>query len=219
MKKTIISLSVLIALVCFFTGVLWAQFPGMPSAPSADQPAATEQKPANQQPQPAQKDEFKGFSGKYTVYKNVDGKYQINVPEEFKLKNEGYTTDWDGPLIDSMACSMSVNWVDMAGVSSDTLYSINLKSYKEKKGEYTDVQPVKVKWGKKTALAFRVKEVTHKPGQMSKEKDPNDHHRWHLFIFGNGKSYTLGFAANYAAFKGNKVQKMFEEVIKSVELL
>lgn len=215
MRKIFIFLTFTLLFAFAAAMISYAQFP---TFQPAAQPAQTQENPSQQQGQPKQ-DEFKGFSGKSSTYKNVDGKYQINIPEEFKLNAEGYTTDWVGPVIDSMDCAISVNWVDMPGVSSDTLYSINLKSYKEKKGEYTDIQPIKVKWGKKTAPAFRVKEVTHKPGLSSKEKDPNDHHRWHLFIFGNGKSYTLGFTANHAAFKGNKVQKMFEEVIKSVELL
>lgn len=198
-------------LFCALTSaVVWSQFPIPEPQPTA-QP--TEEKPAEQP-----KDEFKGFSGKYETYKHQDGKYQINIPVEFKLHEEGLTTDWTSPLIEKMACSIYINYVDMPGVSPETLYNVNLNSYKEKKKEYTDIQPVKVKWGKKTALAFRAKEVTNKPG-TSNEKDPTDHHRWHLFVFGNGKFYTLGFTANYAAFKANKVQAMFEEVIKSFELL
>lgn len=216
MKKSIIALAVVVVfLFCLFGAMAaWSQFPLPEPQQQPSTQTTTQDKPAEQP-----KDEFKGFSGKYTTYKHTDGKYQINIPVEFKLNEEGYTNDWIGPLIETMACGIYVNWVDMSGVSSDTLYNINLKSYKEKKGEYTDIQPVKVKWGKKTALAFRAKEVTHKPGMSSKEKEPNDHHRWHLFVFGNGKFYTLGFTANYAAFKTNKVQAMFEEVIKSFELL
>lgn len=217
MKKTFMFLIAVLALLFFVvTTDVWAQFPmPAPEPQPTTQTTTTGEKPADQ----SKEEEFKGFSGKFSTYKHQDGKYQINIPEEFKLDSEGYTTYWTGPLIYKMACSISVNFVDMPSVSSETLYNINLKSYKEKKGEYTDIQPVKVKWGKKTAFAFRVKEVNHKPGMSSKEKELNDIHRWHLFVFGNGKFYTLGFSANYEAFKKNKVQEMFEKVIKSVELL
>jgi hypothetical protein len=215
MKKTILTMSVCLLLFIGAIAFSFAQFDiPTPDTPSSNQPSSTDKA------QPAEKkEEFKGFSGKYTTYTSKDGQYKINIPEEFKMTAEGFTTDWTGPLVDEMAASISVNYVDMPGVSSDILYNVNLKSYKEKTKEYTDIQPVTVKWGKKTAKAFRVKETNFLGGNSANVKKPGDIHRWHLLVFGNNKSYTLGFSGNYSSFTGNKLQKMFEEVIKSFELI
>lgn len=218
MRKSFMFLIIALIFSFLITGALigLAQYP-IPIPQPAPAPEATTQ-PAQDESKDSKQEEFKGFSGKFEVFKHKDGQYKIDIPVEFKLDNEGLTTDWTGPHIDSMACSIYVNYVDMPDVPSETLYKINLDSYKKKTKEYTDIVPVKVKWAGKAAFAFRVKEVNHKLGKSDKEKDPSDIHRWHLFVFGNGKSYTLGFCANYAAFKGNKVQEMFEKAIKSVEL-
>ncbi|MFH1454088.1 MAG: hypothetical protein ABIH00_08960 [Armatimonadota bacterium] len=211
MRKNLIALILLCAFIFSFTIAASAQFPGVPVPKPAPQPAAEEK--TDDGPQ-AVEEEFEGFSGELEEYESEDGQYIIAVPVEFELTEEGYTTHWTGPKINDMATSMSVNFVDMPDVNSDVLYQTNLDSYKKKK-DYTDVQPVKIK-GK--GLAFRVKEANHKPGKSSQEKDPNDIHRWHMFVFGNGKFYTMGFCANYQTFKDNKVQDIYEEVIKSVEL-
>ena len=105
----------------------------------------------------------------------------------------------------------------MKGVPSKTLYDINLKS-KQGDRNYTDVVPVKVRFGNGTVLAFRCKEARNRPGSRD-EKAPDDQHRWHLFIFGNDRFYTCGFTGMYASFKANRLQATYEQVMGSVELV
>jgi len=160
---------------------------------------------------------FDGFSGQKTQYVDDYNGFKIKVPVEFSLHEKGLTTDWTGPILDGGAASFFVNVVEMKGVPSKTLYDINLKSYKEKR-EYTDVTPVRVKFGRETALAFRCKEADNTPGTRDL-KAADDIHRWHLFIFGNQKFFTCGFAGMFASFRSKKVQAVFEEIIQSVELI
>jgi len=188
-----------------------AQFPGI-SLPgvSGDSNKPPENKPANQ--------EFKGFSGNYTDYSDTFNGFKLRIPAEFKLNNRGATTDWSTTaIIDGGAASIYINSAPLKGVPSKVVYDANFKSKKEDRN-YTEVVPVTVKHGNKTAYAFRCKEANHKPGSPE-EKDAGDIHRWHLFVFDNQMVYTMGFTGTYAAFKGNKLQSTFEPVIKSVEII
>lgn len=186
-----------------------AQFPSirLPGSGGTDKPA---------QPAPAEQ-EFKGFSGKTAEYSDTYNGFKLQIPTEFQLKDRGATTDWLGPLMDGGSASIYINAAPLKGVPSKVVYETNLKSKKEDRN-YTDVVPVKVKYGNKTAYAFRCKEANHKPGSPE-EKAADDIHRWHLFVFGNEMVYTMGFTGPYSSFKTNKLQSTYEVVIKSVELI
>ncbi len=188
-----------------------AQFPSinLPGTGSgSDKPV--ESKPATQ--------EFTGFSGSYTDYSDTYNGFKIKVPAEFKLNNRGATTDWSTTSsIDGGVATIYINSAPLKGVASKVVYEANLKSKKEDRN-YTEVVPVTVKHGNKTAYAFRCKEANHQPGSPA-EKGPGDIHRWHVFVFDNQTVYTMGFTGTYAAFKGNKLQSTFETVIKSVEMI
>ncbi|MDX2228913.1 MAG: hypothetical protein NW220_04720 [Leptolyngbyaceae cyanobacterium bins.349] len=160
---------------------------------------------------------FKGFSGQYSEYADTYNGFKIKVPAEFNLTDKGMTTNWNGPLMDGGSALIYINAAPLKGVPSKTAYEINLKSKKEDRN-YTEVVPVTVKMGNKTAYAFRCKEAPNKPGTPD-TKAPTDHHRWHLMVFGNETVYTLGFTGPFASFQSNKLQPTYETVINSVELM
>jgi hypothetical protein len=188
-----------------------AQFPSIRLPGTGGSSTLTPSEPA-----PTQQ-EFKGFSGNYTDYSDTYNGYKLKVPTEFKLNDKGATTNWTGPLMDGGSASIYINAAPLKGVASKVVYDANFKSKKEDRN-YTEVVPVKVNFGGKTAYAFRCKEANHKPGSPE-EKGAGDIHRWHLFVFGNEMVYTMGFTGPYASFKGNKLQATYEAVIKSVELV
>ncbi|MFN8546203.1 MAG: hypothetical protein U0807_18640 [Candidatus Binatia bacterium] len=159
----------------------------------------------------------KGFSGQSAEYADSYNGFRLRVPAEFTLHAKGATTDWQTAPMDGMSAGIYVNTTDMPGVSSQVLYNTNLKSYQQKR-DYTDVQPVKVKFGDKTALAFRVKEADHQAGSPER-KNAGDHHRWHLFVFAQNRFYTWGFTGAFASFEAGRLQPTFEEVIQSVEVI
>lgn len=186
-----------------------AQFPGIRLPGSGDSPKPSE-------PTPAQEG-FKGFSGNYAEYTDTYNGFKLKIPAEFKLGQRGATTDWQTVPFDGGVGMIYINAAPLKGVSSKVAYDANFKSKKDDRN-YTEVVPVKVKFGNKTAYAFRCKEADHKPGSPE-AKEPGDIHRWHLFVFGNEMVYTMGFTGSYAAFKANKLQPTYETVIKSVELV
>ncbi|MBI3929520.1 MAG: hypothetical protein HY319_28515 [Armatimonadetes bacterium] len=157
------------------------------------------------------------FSGKYTEYTDTYNGYKLKIPVEFVLHEKGASTDWTGPLINGMATSMAVNVVEMPRVHPQTLYDANLTSMKDDRF-YTEETPVKVKFAKKTALGFTCKEVNTQRGTTD-PKTPDEHHRWHLYVFGNDRAYTCGFSANFKTFQDGEVQPVYREVIKSFELV
>lgn len=160
---------------------------------------------------------FKGFSGQYSDYVDTFNGFKLKVPTEFTLHDKGMTTDWTGPLLDGGAATIYINAAPLKGVPSATVYSINLKSKKEDRN-YTEIVPMKVKIGNKIAPAFRCKESKNKPGTPDL-KAADDIHRWHLFVFANQTVYTMGFTGPFASFQSNKLQSMYEDVIKSVEIV
>ncbi len=157
------------------------------------------------------------FSGQVSQYSDTYNGFRLNIPSEFTLHEKGATTDWTGPILDGGAATIYINVVEMKGVPSKTLYDINLKSKKDDRA-YTDVVPVKVRFGKTTVPAFRCKEATNRTGSPD-EKAPDDPHRWHLFVFGNDRFYTCGFTGTYATFKAGRLQATYEKVLASLELI
>ncbi len=147
------------------------------------------------------------FSGKMQTYKSEKNGFQIDIPVEFQLKNEGATTDWDAPVIDGGAPHIYVNVVVMKGVPSQTLYNINFNQKKNDKN-YVDVKPFKIKGG----YAFTCREA-------ESGKSSSDIYRWHLFVFGNDRFYTCGFTGMKASFDNNTLPPVYEKVIKSFKLI
>jgi len=169
------------------------------------------------EPSPQTKPASQQLSGKFSEYVDSYNGYKLKVPVEFQRGDRGATTTWQGPLMDGGSASMYINAAPMKGVPSQTVYEINLKSKKEDRN-YTEVVPVKVKFGNKTVPAFRCKESNRRPGSPDM-KSPEDIHRWHLFVFGNEMVYTMGFAGPFASFQANKLQTTYDPVIQSVELV
>ena len=151
------------------------------------------------------------------AYQDTYNGFKIGIPAEFELQEKGATTNWIGPMMAGGVAGIYINTVEMKGVPSEVLYNGNLQSYQNNRN-YTDVVPVPVKLGDRTVFAFRCKEADNKPGTADK-KSGDDIHRWHLFVFGNDRFYTMGFTGMFAAFEDDELPAIFEEVIKSVELI
>lgn len=177
-----------------------AQFPGinLPGVGGSDKPA--ESQPASQ--------EFNGFSSNYTDYSDTYNGFKIKVPAEFKLNNRGATIDWSTTTaIDGGVATIYINSAPLKRVASKVVYETNLKSKKEDRN-YTEVVPVKVRYGHKTAYAFHCKEASHKPGSPE-EKEANDIHCWHLFVFDQSDGLHNGFYRNLCGFQGQQVAAHF----------
>lgn len=158
------------------------------------------------------------FSGKLAPYEDTHNGFKLSLPTEFQVGTKGPTTDFNGPQVDGFATLVYINTVQMPGVPAKVLYDTNLQS-KKKDPNYTDVKPVKVKSGVKgDVYAFTCSEADHAAGSPD-EKKPDDHHRWHLFVFGNGRFYTCGFTGSYAAFKAKQLQPTYTKIIQSFELI
>jgi len=158
-----------------------------------------------------------GFSKKFNVYLDDWNGYKMKIPVEFRQNAKGASTNWSGPISDGACISMSVNVVRMTDVSMQAVYDINLQS-KKKDRAFVDVVPVKVKFGKTTIPGFRCKEAPRKPGS-STEKPGDEHHRWFLFAFGNKREYQVTLCACWSVYKANRVQAVFDEMLKSFELV
>lgn len=158
-----------------------------------------------------------GFSGNGTYYVDAYNGYKVLVPAEFKLHSKGASTNWSGLRYKEMGMGMMVNFTPMRDVNPQAMYDINFKSYKKDRN-FTDVVPIKVKFGNKVVPGFRVKEVNHMAGNPDM-KEPLDHHRWHLFAYANGGAYQLSLSGPFIGFKDNIFQKKFDEVMKSFEII
>lgn len=166
-------------------------------------------------PQTAAKSE--GFSGKSATYLDDYNGFRIDVPTEFSLGEKGQTTNWTGPIMDEGAVGIYVNAAPLPGVSPAMLQDTYKQQY-EADRFYTDVVATQVKYGNKMVPALRVKEVNNQRGTRDM-KQPGDHHRWHLFVFGNERVYTFGFTGMFQTFEDNEVQGVYEKAIASVELV
>ncbi len=153
-----------------------------------------------------------------TEYLDDFNGFKLKVPPGFKLDSKGLTTTWIRmPGEGGGAATIYVNAAELKGVSSQVLYNAHLQQYKNNRS-YTEVVPMKVKFGKKAALALRVKEVNTMPGTRD-PKGAEEIHRWHLFVFGNQRTYTWGFTGPFSEFQNGSLPKVYEDVIKSVELV
>lgn len=158
-----------------------------------------------------------GFSGEYTEYLDDYNGFKVQIPKEFKLNDKGQSTDWIGPMFNGGATGIYVNAAPLPGVAPQILQQTYKKQYEQDRN-YTDVVLTQVRYGNKMVPALRVKEINNRPGTRDL-KSPDDIHRWHLFVFGNDRVYTWGFTGIFQDFQENRVQSVYEEVIKSVELV
>ncbi|MDQ7824105.1 MAG: hypothetical protein RDV48_14990 [Candidatus Eremiobacteraeota bacterium] len=165
-----------------------------------------------QEPQPGA-----GFSGKYNVFTDGYNGYSLKIPAEFTLDRKGAGTSWIGPSVGGGITGIYVNVTEMKGISSQAIYDGNIRSMKEK-SDFTNVFAVKMKPVSKKVYAFRCREAIRKPGSPD-EKPLDESHSWFLYAFGNERSYQLTVSGRYGAFKENKVQSLYEEVINSFELI
>lgn len=158
------------------------------------------------------------FSGKLAPYEDTYNGFKLMLPTEFQVGTKGATTDFNGPQVDGFATLVYINTVEMPGVPAKVLYDTNLQSKKQDRN-YTDVKPLKVKSAVKGEVyAFTCSEANHAAGSPE-EKKADDHHRWHLFVFGNGRFYTCGFTGSYAAFQAQQLQPTYTKIIQSFELI
>ncbi len=154
----------------------------------------------------------------FTEYLDDLNGFKLKVPPGFKLDSKGLTTTWIRmPGDGGGAATIYVNAAELKGVSAKVLYNAHLQQYKGN-SSYTEVVPTKVKFGTKTALALRVKEINNIPGTRD-QKGPEEIHRWHLFVFGNQRVYTWGFTGPFAEFQNGSLPKIYEDVLKTVELV
>ncbi|MGB3496424.1 MAG: hypothetical protein WBA57_27100 [Elainellaceae cyanobacterium] len=160
---------------------------------------------------------FSGFSGEASEYVDDYNGFQVSIPAEFELGVSGQSTNWTGPILNDGAVGIYVNAAPLPGVDSGTLLQTYQQQYEQDRF-YTDVVATTVPYGDSTVPALRVREVNNRQGSRD-EKAPDDIHRWHLFVFGNGRVYTWGFTGMYQTFQDNLVQETYEDVISSVELV
>ena len=162
------------------------------------------------------------FSGEFSAYEDDFNGFAIDVPVEFTLSSKGQTTDWQGPILDGLGTLIYINSAPIPGVSSQTLYDANFQQYQQDRF-YIEVEPVEIFFkeeGKEPIRvpAFSAKEVDNQRGTRD-SKLPDDIHRWHLFVFGNERTYTLGFTGSFQTFQDNDVQDVYEQVLASVRLI
>ena len=162
------------------------------------------------------------FSGQSSPYLDDYNGFAIDIPAEFTLGNNGQTTDWQGPILDGSGTLIYINAAPIPGVPAQTLYDANFQQYQQDRF-YTDVEPVEIYLeaeGQQPVRvpAFRAKEVDNQRGSRD-SKLPDDIHRWHLLVFGNDRTYTLGFTGAFQTFQDNDVQAVYDEVISSVRLV
>ena len=157
--------------------------------------------------------------------------YTFNLPTEFELEGKiDKTTTWmyqpgavGGGALDKIggglglgggtekepALTIYVNVVEMSDVSSKTLYDVNKKSDLDningKHPDYTDLQVLEVDDG----YAYSYKEID--------KADPTEIHRWHVKMFGNDNSYTIGLCGTFEQF--TEWGPIYEEVVKSFNLI
>ncbi|MEB3213481.1 MAG: hypothetical protein VKL39_19185 [Leptolyngbyaceae bacterium] len=168
---------------------------------------------------------FAGFSGEYGEYLDDYNGFSVDIPVEFELSSPGQTTNWIGPILDEGAVGIYVNAAPLPGVSAATLQETYRQQY-EADRFYTDVQTLSVPYrgcvtpSNEVCMvpALRVREVDNQQGTRT-QKNPDDIHRWHLFVFGNERVYTWGFTGMFQTFQDEEVQATYEEVISSVELV
>jgi hypothetical protein len=169
--------------------------------------------------------DFAGFSGEYGEYLDDYNGFVVDVPVEFELTSPGQTTNWTGPILDEGAVGIYVNAAPLPGVPAETLQETYRQQYEDDRF-YTDVQTTSVPYrGCTTSTgevcmvpALRVREVDNQRGTRT-QKNPDDPHRWHLFVFGNERVYTWGFTGMFQTFQDQEVQATYEDVINSVELV
>ncbi|MGK7910714.1 MAG: hypothetical protein AB4050_04410 [Synechococcus sp.] len=162
------------------------------------------------------------FSGQSRPYLDDYNGFALEIPAEFTLGDNGQTSDWQGPILDGSGTLIYVNAAPIPGVPAQTLYDANYQQYQQDRF-YTEVEPVEIYFeaeGQQPVRvpAFRAKEVDNQRGSRD-SKLPDDIHRWHLFVFGNDRTYTFGFTGAFQTFQDNDVQALYEEVISSVRLV
>ena len=162
------------------------------------------------------------FSGDVETYLDDYNGFAMDIPVEFPLTTSGQTTNWTGPILDGSAVSIYINAAPIPGVSAQTLYDANFQQYQQDRF-YTDVEPVEayyIEEGQEPVRipAFRAKEVDNRRGSRDM-KAPDDIHRWHLFLFGNERTYTYGFTGSFQTFQDGDVQEIYEVVIDSAHLV
>ena len=161
--------------------------------------------------------EFSGFSGKYAEYTDTLNGFKLKVPVEFIREDRGQTTTWMGPTINDSATIIAVNSIPLSGVSGQDLQQAYQMQY-EKDAFYTNVTPLEIKFGDEVVPALRMSEINKQKGTR-REKNPEDLHRWHLYVFGNDQVYNIIMSASFETFQDNKVQGVYEDTISSVELV
>ncbi|MEM8715974.1 MAG: hypothetical protein AAF268_06995 [Cyanobacteria bacterium P01_A01_bin.3] len=162
------------------------------------------------------------FSGQSSPYLDDYNGFALDVPTEFTLGNNGQTSDWQGPILDGSGTLIYVNAAPIPGVPAQMLCDANFQQYQQDRF-YTEVEPVDIYFeveGQQPVRvpAFRAKEVDNQRGSRD-SKLPDDIHRWHLFVFGNDRTYTFGFTGAFQTFQDNDVQALYDDVISSVRLV
>ncbi len=137
--------------------------------------------------------------------------YAFKLPNEFSLKDQiGETTTWIYRPDDATGeLTIYVIRMGVEGVSPSNLFETNKKSdldkMKSPDSEYTDLKVLDIDGG----LAYWYKEVD--------KNNPDEIHRWHVKMFGNGGIYTIGLCGPFKDFE--KWGPIYEEVVKSFGLI
>lgn len=157
------------------------------------------------------------FSGQTSAYSDAAQGFKVDIPIEFNQTMQGINTHWHGPMTDGIATTITVNAAPLPGVPADVVYNANLNA-KKNDPAYTEIVPMRVKFGNSTAPALRFKEVNTDRATGTQKAD-EEIHRWHLLVFGNEKLYTWGFTGSFKAFEDNILPPVFEQAINSVNLM
>ena len=173
---------------------------------------------------------FSGFSGGAQNYTDSFNGFKLKIPNEFQIQTKGATTNWGGPLLVGTDASgeeftggglISVNTIEWSAGNPVVACNATVSQYKNDRFYPNDkISSKQVKFGNIPATVVFFEESIYQRGTRD-EKNPDDHHRLHFQVCGNGRIYNGLLGYYYGFFKRNDVdvRAVFEAVRDSFELV
>ena len=173
---------------------------------------------------------FSRFSGQYQDYSDTFNGFKLKIPTEFNLQGKGATTHWGGPLLVGTNASgeeftggglISVNTVEWPAGDPGVACNATVSQYQNDRYYPNDkISSKQVKFGAIPATVVFFEESIYQRGTRD-AKNPDDHHRMHFQVCGNGRIYNGILGYYYGSFqrKDIDVQAVFEAVRQSFELV
>ncbi len=173
---------------------------------------------------------FNGFSGQYTDFIDSFNGFKIKLPSEFSLQNKGATTIWGGPLLVGRNTNgeeftggglISVNTVEWPAGNPSVACNATVTQYQSDRFYPNDkISSKQVRFGEIPATVVFFEESIYQRGTRD-EKNPDDHHRMHFQVCGNGRIYNGILGYYYGFFKRTdiNISTVFEAVRQSFQLV